>query len=53
MTSPAPTPAEFAALFRTAYPSVPGIPDPHARQAREEAEAAKTLDAILNRKDPR
>ena len=42
-----PTPAEFAALFRTAYP------DPHARQAREEAEAAATLDAILNRKDPR
>ena len=45
-----PTPAEFAALFRTAYP---GIPDPHAQQALDEAEAAATLDAILNRKDPR
>lgn len=45
-----PTPAEFAALFRTAYP---GIPDSHAKQARDEAEAAQTLDAILNRKDPR
>lgn len=40
-----PTPAEFAALFRSPFP------DPHARQAREEAEAAKTLDDILKRRD--
>ena len=43
-----PTPAEFAALFRTAYP---GIPDPLAKRAQEEAEAALLLDAILNAKE--
>ena len=38
---------DMAALFQAAYPELGG--DPHAFRARDEAEAALTLDAILNR----